>query len=146
MDRESILRLGEAYNQVVNEDWRDLLKGTPLGRPYTDKEKEAIRQGLKTTNDKSIDKQGIERALSTDSAMTQDAEDSRTNIPRTDKEGNRIYTDADRPGGYHDIEVNGQQVKRFWDKKNKKWRVDPNDRFTMGTDKPQDERAKAIRS
>ena len=55
-------------------------------------------------------------------------------------------TDANRKTGYHDVEVNGQKVKRWWDAKNKNWRVDPNDRMTLGMDKPNDPRAQAIRS
>ena len=47
MDRESILRLGEAYNQVVNENLLDnLLAGTPMGRKYTEKEMEQIKKAM----------------------------------------------------------------------------------------------------
>jgi hypothetical protein len=144
MDRDSYKSLAEAYEQI-NEDWRDLLKGTPLGRPYTEKEKQQIRQGLKNTNDRTIDKKGIERALSTDGGMTQDQESGRTNIPRTDAQGNRIYTDADRPGGYHTINKDGKDIRRFWDANNKKWTVDPPSGFTMGADKPNDPAARQIR-
>ena len=145
MDRESILSLGEAYNQVLNENLRELLAGTPLGRPYTDKEREQIRQALKDNNKLIQNRQALERAISTDGGMTADQEAGRTDIPKVDpKTGITHFTDKNRPKGFHDIMVNGQKVRRYWN--GETWKVDnDNGGMQIGRERPDDPRAQAIR-
>ena len=172
MDRESILRLGEAYNQIeeniaqrqaerykkaLEKIVKDLPQGIMqgganiesglTGNDAATKERERQRR-LNDPKLRAVDRatgqQGVD-PFGKQSQMTQDQESGRTNIPRTDAQGKRIYTDADRPQGYHTIKKDGKDIRRYWDSKNKSWRVDPDGQFQMGVEKPNDPAAREIR-
>jgi len=91
--------------------------------------------------DRATDQQGLQ-PFGGQARMTPGEEDARTSIPRTDPQGNRIFTDKDRPTGFHTIKKDGQDIRRYWD--GKQWLVDKPG-FRMGAETPSDPGAQAIR-